>query len=170
MIRSLASSRRPRRGLSLLEVLLSVAIFLLALGGISHLMSVATRNAEEVRQRSKTARLCQSKLAEVVAGVVPMDPQTEVPVEEEPDMVWSLEAEPGTITGLWNVTVRVGRVMPGGQRVETVMSQMVLDPSLVGSTHDAATIAGSESTEGSGTGSTGSGSGTTTPGSTGSSP
>ncbi|MCH5374492.1 MAG: type II secretion system GspH family protein, partial [Planctomycetes bacterium] len=60
-----------RRGLSLLEVILAVAILGLGLAIIGELIRNGTRQAEEVRFLTAAQLLCESKLEEVAAGVVP---------------------------------------------------------------------------------------------------
>jgi general secretion pathway protein I len=135
-----------RAGLSLLEVLVALSIFLFALIGIGRLITLSAERAQDVQQQSQAARLCQSKLAEVVRGAVPLSSQDAVAFDEDPDWQWSLEAEQeGSIQGLWKVQVKVGRDRPDGTRIETTMSQWVLDPSMRGSSLDAQALAQSAS-------------------------
>jgi Tfp pilus assembly protein PilV len=130
----LPSSRRA--GLSLLEVLVALALFLMALVGLEYLVTLGGQLALGTRQRSEAAQLCQSKMDEVAAGAVPLSSQSDVPFDEAPDYHWSLDAEQGSVSGLWNVTVRVSRQQVGSLPVECSISRMLLDPSLVGSTQD----------------------------------
>jgi len=160
----LPHGRRP--GMSLLEVLVAVAIFLLALGGISHLVSSAGNRALEVNLRNQEARLCQSKMAEVASGILPLNSQNDTPFDEDPDFHWSVTADTTQIANLWTVTVKVTRESPGGgPPIETTLTQMIIDPSVVGSTQDAMPIAGSNQTNPNATGGTtgSSGTGSTTP-------
>jgi prepilin-type N-terminal cleavage/methylation domain-containing protein len=76
-----------RPGLTLLEVLVALAIFLLSLGALVQLTSFAGRQAVDARRRSDETRLAQSKLAEVLAGAVPLQGQGETPFDEDPDQV-----------------------------------------------------------------------------------
>jgi general secretion pathway protein I len=144
---TITHTRTARRaGLSLLEVLVALSIFLMALIGIGRLITMSAERAQDVQQQSQAARLCQSKLAEVVRGAVPLSSQDAVPFDEDPDWQWSLDAEQeGSIQGLWKVQVRVGRDRPDGTRIETTMSQWVLDPSMRGSSLDAQATAQSAS-------------------------
>jgi prepilin-type N-terminal cleavage/methylation domain-containing protein len=151
-----APTRCIRRGLSLLEVIVALAIFLFSFIVISRLVVAGGDLALEVQQRAQAARLCQSKLAEVAAGAVPLESQGDTPFDEEPDWYWALETEQGTVTGLWTVRVRVTRQAPDGSRVESTLSQMLLDPSLRGTNADAAATASSTSTESATTGQSGS--------------
>src|SRR5947209_15845261 len=104
------STRHPgskRRGLTLLEVLIALGIFLMSFAVISHLITLSADRALDVQQLGQATQLCQAKLAEVSAGVVPLSGQTDVPFDEDPNFLWSLDAVQAEITGLWKVTVRV---------------------------------------------------------------
>jgi general secretion pathway protein I len=163
-----------RGGLTLLEVLIALGIFLMSLVAISTLVTTSADQALEVQQRSRAAQLCQSKLAEVIAGVVPLSGQGDTPFDEDPAWSWALDAEQGDIAGLWKVTIHVSRQQPNGSRIECSLDRLLLDPSLRGSTVDASTIAAannannssssSSGSSGSSGGSTGSGAGSTSGG------
>jgi type II secretory pathway pseudopilin PulG len=149
-----------------MEVLVALAIFLISLIALGQLLTISGERAFEVQQQSHAAQLCQSKLAEVVSGVVPLS-TTSQSYDEDPDWQWKLDAEQDSaITGLWRVQVTASRDLPDGSHYESSVSQMVLDPSLRGSTADAlqSPIVGNNPTTGTGYGSSGSGGG---PGATG---
>ena len=59
----------PRRGLTLIEVLLALVILVLSLGAISQLVGVGTDRANDARAQIHGTRLAQSKMAEVEAGI-----------------------------------------------------------------------------------------------------
>jgi prepilin-type N-terminal cleavage/methylation domain-containing protein len=130
----LERGRRP--GLSLLEVLIALAIFLVAMGVLGHMINLASDRALEVQQQGEAAQICQAKLAEVVAGAVELVAQPEAPLEEDPSWTWSVEPESTEIPGLWRVHVRVRREQSAGNPIEWVLSQMVLDPSMRGTVFD----------------------------------
>jgi hypothetical protein len=138
-------------------VLAALAIFLLALIGIGRLLTLSGERALEVQQQSRAAQLCQAKLAEVTAGVVALSSQSGA-FDEDPDWQWSVDAQSDSISGLWRVKITVSRGRPDGSRIESSLNQMVLDPSLRGSTTDTPPAASSSSNSSAGTGS-GSGSG-----------
>jgi type II secretion system protein I len=134
-----------RPGLSLMEVLIALAIFLIAMAVLGQMVNLATNRAVQVRQQAQAAQLCQSKLAEVVAGAVPLTSQSEVAFEEDPHWVWTMEAEQAEVANLWRVKIRVSRAGSDGNGIECVMSQMVLDPAVRGSAADTpAAIAGTD--------------------------
>jgi Tfp pilus assembly protein PilV len=132
---------RQRLGLSLLEVLTALAIFLGAFVVIGQLITMSGERALEVQQQSRAAQLCQSKLAEVLVGSVPLTQQGDTPFEEDPDWHWSLDVDTQSITNLSTVTVKVNRQRSDGTKVECVLNQMVLNPSQRGSTIDIAAAA-----------------------------
>src|SRR5262245_25215769 len=107
------SSRRA--GLSLIEVLVSMAIFLMALTALVRVPSpalarpvaTASPGAAQGQPPARAAVLCRSELAEPAAGAVPLQGQSEAAFDDDPEDRWSLECEQGVTQGLWNVTVRV---------------------------------------------------------------
>jgi type II secretory pathway pseudopilin PulG len=136
-----------RRGISLLEVIVATTVFLMSLIGIRQLVSVAGDRALEVEMRSQAARLCRSKMAEVQSGVLPMSSASDT-FEEDPDFSWSLDVEQGTVDNLWVATVKVTRNQSIGNPIEVSLSQMLIDPSIAGSTADAPVIAGTDTATG----------------------
>ena len=155
------SHAHRRRGLSLLEVLVALAIFLLSYASIHRLVTFAAERALEVKMMSECARLCQSKMAEVQSGAVPLsgadDSSFEAP--EDSKYSWSVSSEQAsTSTNLYNVTVTVTRQRQDGTQIEATLSQMMLDPTLVGSTQDTITITGTAPTSGGSGGNSSSGS------------
>src|SRR5262249_59924043 len=83
-------SRGRRPGLSLLEVLIALAIFLVAFVGLGQLIIRGGDAAMEIRLQSEAAQLGQTKLAEVYAGAEPLTAQHDMPFEEAPSWRWDL--------------------------------------------------------------------------------
>jgi type II secretion system protein I len=135
-----------RHGLTLLEVLVALSIFLIALIGIGRLITLGAEQALNVAEQARAAQLCQAKLAEVVAGAVPLSGQADVPFDEDSAWLWSLDASQGDISGLWKLKVTVSHQRSDGSRIQCSFDRMLLDPSLRGSALDAATIAANSST------------------------
>jgi type II secretory pathway pseudopilin PulG len=134
----------PRRALTLLEVVISLAIFLFSLAAISQLIRFASELAVDAQQRSYALFLCEEKLAEAASGVLPVDasstetafePALGVPegsVDERTYYQWFMDSEAGEVPGLYNVTVTVTRVRGNGSKLEVQLNQMIFDPSLRG--------------------------------------
>lgn len=177
------SRPQSRAGLSLLEVLTALAIFLMAMVAVGQMINMATDSAIQVEHQQLAAQLCQAKIAEVNAGAIALSAQSDAQMGDEfPGWTWSMEAEQGDIANLWRVKVKVGRDGPNGTRTECEMNQMVLDPAIRGNASDnpatasasadtAATTSATSSSTSSGStgsgGSTGGSSGSTQTGSSG---
>lgn len=136
--------KAPRSGLSLMEVLAALAIFLLSFVAIGGLITLASERALDVQHLTLATQMCQSKLNEVLCGAIPLQSQSGA-MEEDPDWNWSLEAsQEESITGLWNVQVRVSREFVGGREISVSMNAMMLDPSLRGNASDKPTVTGED--------------------------
>ncbi len=121
--------RSPRRtdqrqGMTLLEVLLALAIFLFSLAAISQLFTFATHQANEIQQQSRSTRLAQSKLGEYIAGVTSLTNGSGT-CDDEPEFQWQSSVSDGGAQNLYLVTVTVSRDTP---HIETSLTQYILDP------------------------------------------
>ncbi len=98
-----------RNGLSLYEVVLSIAIFLIAMVGISQLISIGSDSAVSAKLQTEAAMHCETKLNEVIAGAIDMETVSAQPLsEDDPTWLWSLTAntdEP--VEGMVDLTVTV---------------------------------------------------------------
>lgn len=101
--------RRRRGGLSLLEVLLAIAILGGAMVVISQLLNLGYRSAIEARLRTEAALLCDTKMAELAAGVIPLSGSTGEVIEENPNWNYSVSVENASQVGLLAVTVTVAQ-------------------------------------------------------------
>lgn len=122
--------RKTRKGITLLEVLLSMGIFLLAMTALTRLMEIGTDSALDATYRSDASRLAQSKLAEVEAGVIPPDSGTAGTFDAEPGWSWEMQSSPWSTPNLYTVTVVVTRTR--GKPVSVSFSQIVFDSRQMG--------------------------------------
>lgn len=168
-----------RKGMTLLEVLISLAIFFMSIVAISTLVDISRQQAEDAEQRSVSLLVAESKIAEMKAGVTALTSSSGV-WETDDRYTWSVDVQSmGNI--LYQVTASAQR--DGAPRSKVDLVQYVADPQSLGSTMDAipdesgssssaSDSAGSGSSSGaspsSGSGTTGGGSSTTGPGSSGS--
>lgn len=128
-----------RAGLTLLEVVVAMAIFLISVVAILQLVLMGGERAMDVRLQTRTSMRCQSKLAEVMIGAQAMTPTgyTDFPDGLDKDLQWQLDVkEVPSVADLWLVTVSVKADLPTGKTVESKVSQMVVDPSKRGTTFD----------------------------------
>ena len=127
------AARSSRSGLSLLEVIASLAIFLLALAGITQLMSTSTQAARRIQFQSQATLLCQSKLADFCAGVEPLDAGGGGDFEDDSGWKWSADSAAESTPGLYRVTVKVFKESSTGEvQFETSLSQFILSPATRG--------------------------------------
>ena len=133
MIARRPGTRRPaRRGVSLIEVILATAIFLIALSGISVLIRSATDNALDAARTNQCSRLARSKMAELEAGVgdaTVTDGGTGV-FAEYPNYQWEVVTTQAVIPNAYDITVRVWIETPS-RTTEVRLSQILLDPTLL---------------------------------------
>jgi general secretion pathway protein I len=107
---ALAASKRRRLGLSLLEVMLAIAILGGALSVIGELIRIGGRNAEVARDTSTAQRLCETKMAEIAAGLILPEAVTSTPVEdycEQDEWLYSIQIEQVNSEGMIAVWVTV---------------------------------------------------------------
>ena len=122
--------RLVRTGLSLLEVLVSLAIFLIALSAIATLIDTANTQASDAAGTNTATRLAQSKLGEVEAGLIGVADGGSGQFEGD-DAVWSWEVTSAAtgVINLYDVSVRVYR--PEGRPLEVTLHQTIYDPALM---------------------------------------
>ena len=101
------SSQRRRQGLSLLEVMLAVAILGGALAALGQLVRIGARSSATIRDLTQGQLLCENRLAEIAAGVVPPEPIMQEPAEETSEWLISVDVQPVDDLGLLGVTVLV---------------------------------------------------------------
>ncbi|WP_417384607.1 type IV pilus modification PilV family protein [Gimesia sp.] len=97
-----------RAGLTLLEVLISLSIFLGALTALSQLIGIGSRAAVQTQLKTQAIFRCQSILAEVLAGARPMESVAMAAFDDDNEYwKWSLNVEPGDYDNMLRLTVLV---------------------------------------------------------------
>ncbi len=128
MIRTSSS----RNGLTLYEVVLSLAILLGAIAVLGDLIATGSRAAIRARMQTQATLLCQSKLSEIVAGAELMQTVEGVPIDTaQPEWTWGLQILPGPHESLLEIEVTVSHTTLG-DRVDTRVSinRYIRDPQL----------------------------------------
>ncbi|MCI0463876.1 MAG: prepilin-type N-terminal cleavage/methylation domain-containing protein [Gemmataceae bacterium] len=144
-------SRPARQALTLLEVLVSLAIFLLALVGIGQLISLGNERARDVQDQAEGLQRCQSKLNELVSGAAPLQTQNDVPYEDQTNWRWTVECTQTDIPNLWTVRATVTRDRYDGATPQVTLTQLVFDPTVRGGTSQASEDTSSSSSSSSST-------------------
>jgi len=144
------------RGLSLLEVMLALAILGISIAIIAELMRSAARDAEEARDLTTAQMLCEAKMNEIVAGLLPPLATVDIPIEglETADSpgawAYSILVEQVGQDGLISVTVDVHQnpqLVP--RPVTFSLTRWMVDPNSVAlQAADAATSGSSASAAG----------------------
>lgn len=97
-----------RAGLTLLEVLISLSIFLGALTALSQLIGIGSRAAVQTQLKTQAIFRCQSILAEILAGAQPMESVAMAAFDDDSEnWKWSLNVEPGDYENMLKLTVLV---------------------------------------------------------------
>lgn len=128
-----------RAGLSLLEVLVALAIFLFSLVALGQLVTLGNDRARDVEWLSEASMKAQRQMALVTAGAIGLTAVGDTKFDDDDAWSWSMTAEADNTPGLYRVTVTVSRARSDGSRFESTLNQFVLDPTLRGNTDGSAT-------------------------------
>ena len=90
----MSNSTLIRRGLTLLEVMLAIAIFGMALVAIGELIRIGSVSAAAARDLTEAQRLCNNVMAEVGAGITPPDSTSDTPIEGSEDWLYTIDSQP----------------------------------------------------------------------------
>ena len=102
-----ARQRNRRRGLSLLEVLVALAVFLFSYAAIWQLMNMAGDQAIELATRNEATRIGQSVLARIAIGDLPMESSGDMSYDDDADYSYSVDVQEGVVESLQLVSVTV---------------------------------------------------------------
>jgi type II secretion system protein I len=123
--------RHRKSGLSLLEVILAIAILAGCIAVIGELVRLGSRQAEEARELTTAQLLCESKIAEIAAGVIPAEAASSVAFENDPRWLYSIAINSLDQEDLLDVRVTVEQSEPTRQQpLSFTLVCWMLDPSL----------------------------------------
>ena len=142
----IAGCKSARHGLTLLEILLAIVIF----GGVIAILGEVGRNALRsaafARDTTQAELICESLMGEILAGILPLETQTEVPLDSshpdypdtnairagghgEPLWYYSVDVYSAGEDGLLEVVVIVRQNRPNEPRPVTCqLLRWVIDP------------------------------------------
>ena len=108
--------RISRTGITLYEVVVSLAILLVSLAALGELFATGSRAAAQSRLLSEATLRCQGKLSEVLGGVIPMAAVSNGAFEDAgSDWVWSLDVAAGPHPDVLALEVTVSHLDESGK-------------------------------------------------------
>jgi prepilin-type N-terminal cleavage/methylation domain-containing protein len=120
---------KSRSAFTLLEVILALAILVGALAVLGELADQGLTNARSAATLAEAQLLCESKMAEVAAGIVPASTVSGATLETDPAWSYSIIAEPTLDEGLIAVRVTVYETLPAEKRpTEYALVRWMIDP------------------------------------------
>jgi general secretion pathway protein I len=140
-----STKRSTRRAFSLLEIILAIAIFTMALAAVGELMRLGLRNAQKARDVTRAQLLCESILAEVTSGAIEPTPVADQASQIDPDWCYSIQVNSTDVTGLLSVSVTVNRVNYSNPLEGVTLVRWMPDPQYAAEM-EAAAAAASETT------------------------
>lgn len=118
-----------RRGLSLLEVILSIAILGTSMAIIGQVFFAGYRSAVKARDLSDATILCDSVMAELAAGSIDFGSTSGATIPNVPGWEYSVETVQSDVSGLLLTTVAVSR--SGASTISMSIVRMLPDPNYV---------------------------------------
>ena len=118
-----------RNGLSLLEVILSIAILGVSMTVISQYFYLGYRAADRARRQFDATMICDSVMAELAAGVIDAGSSSSADVPNNPRWQYSIEVVDSDVTGLLLATVSVRQ--RDTQNIEMSLVRLLPDPDYI---------------------------------------
>lgn len=121
--------KRCRNGLSLLEVILSIAILGGSMVVIGNLYHLGYRSALQARFRNEGNILADTTMAELAAGVLSLESTGDTEIEGRPGWFYSVDVEQSSQPGLLIATVLVRHeVQTAGAVTSVSIVRFIPDP------------------------------------------
>lgn len=130
-IRRSSGTSASRRGLSLFEVIIALAIFTGSIAAIGQLVSTGVRGAVQARLQSQAMLRAETKMAEVVAGITALYGGSTGIFPDDKSWTWSIAVAAGTHEGLYIVEVTAAH--PSATKIGNqsyALRRLVRDPKL----------------------------------------
>jgi general secretion pathway protein I len=134
-----------RRGFTLLEVMLALAILVGVLAVLGEFARTGLRHAKTSRDLTRAELHCESVMSQIAAGILTPDPVSDMPItdpvsgasvsdsqmDDAAPWVYSIESQTIDEEGLLAVTVTVTQAVPPIQRPTTfTLVRWMIDPNL----------------------------------------
>ncbi len=126
------SSRHCRSGLTMLEVILAVGIFVMSMSALSQLIATGTSAAVQSRLLTQAVMRGEAKIAEVVSGFEPVEDVSDGKFEnDDENWSWSMQVLDGPHIDLLELVVTVSyNGESDNSSVSTTLSRYVRDPAV----------------------------------------
>jgi len=121
--------RANRQGLSLLEVILSIAILGVSMTIVSQFFYLGYRAADRARRQFDATLVCDSVMAELAGGVIPARSIGSAEAINDPRWQYSVDVAQSEVPGLLLATVSVRQRQE--QNVEMSLIRLLPDPNYV---------------------------------------
>ena len=123
------STRGSARGVTLLEVMLSIAILGVALAAVGELIRLGVTGSLRTRDLTRAQIYAESKMSEITTGVYPIQSSSITPYEADPTYIYQVEVQPAIQDGMLHVVVHLERdTSQGGKSVSYDLYRWVVDP------------------------------------------
>ncbi len=115
-----------RQGLSLLEVILSIAILGTSMTIVSQFFYLGYRAADRARRQFDATLICDSVMAELAGGVIEPQPSSGSDIPNRPQWQYSVDVVESNVAGLLLATVSVRQ--RNQQDIEMSLVRLLPDP------------------------------------------
>lgn len=119
-----------RQGLSLLEVILALAILAFSMAAIGELIRIGTTSASNAEDYTEGQLLAESKLSEIMSGVITPDPVTRVPFPTNPDWYYTIELAQTEDTEVMSLGVTVEKYIERSRPLAFSLVRWIPDPGI----------------------------------------
>jgi general secretion pathway protein I len=122
-----------RRGLTLLEVILALAILAGAVAAIGELVRTGLLSATDARDYTRAELYAETLMSQVVSGAMATGSVTSSPVENDPNYLYSMVTEevPADQAGLIKISITVGRNQTSPKKpVQFTLVRWMVDPQM----------------------------------------
>lgn len=131
------SARLERRGLSLLEVVLALAILAMASAYLAQSMELATTNAIKAQRIAQAELVAESVMNQMIAGLISSEPVTWTPYFNsmgQTDWMYQIQQVNTQLDGMLGLQVAVQQLDPNTGLIQTrydlYVNRWIIDPAL----------------------------------------
>ena len=118
-------------GMTLLEVVIALALFFAAMAAISEILRMGSVSSVKAQLRAEASLLGESKLNEVIAGIVPLTPVEQQSFEDARQWTWTLTVEDDTDVSIKRLLLTVNHLNSAGKSDHEVQfARLLRDPAI----------------------------------------